>query len=253
MDYYSNWVSFGGNFETDTDFSIDIAAPVISNVLSSNVQTNSATITWDTNEAATSQVQYNTTGTFVNNCATNNDCTTLDAALVSGHSVNLANLNSGTTYYYRVRSKDQAGNEAISSNYTFVTSSVTQPAKKTIEFFVMGATSTISGAVLPRRQSFSVFMPENATSTKSILVIINGIYDTTGSLPNKIKIQVNSETEKIYAIPTGSANKSGFKIIHKVNAINIDPGTNILYITPETNTSINISSAEIIVTYSYSP
>ncbi|MEK7102765.1 MAG: fibronectin type III domain-containing protein, partial [Patescibacteria group bacterium] len=102
---YSAWVSFGGNAESATDFYVDTTGPVITSISSNTPGTNSATITWLTSgEMSTSQVQYNTTGTFVTNCATNNDCTTLDPTLVNSHSVGLSNLNSGTTYYYRVRS-----------------------------------------------------------------------------------------------------------------------------------------------------
>lgn len=248
VDYYSNWVSFGGNLESETDFKIDTAAPAITNVQSTNVQSNSATITWNTSgEPATSQVQYNTTGTFG---ACGSDCTTLDTNLVTSHSVNLSNLNSGTTYYYRVRSKDAAGNEAISSNSTFTTSSVTQPAKTT-RFHIHGLSGSVSGGTATTT-IFSVVMPETSPSVKSAFVEIRGVYDTNGSSPNGITVQVGSESAKTYALP-GSADIDHLRILHSVSTIPVDPATTTLSITPQTNTTFYITSSDISVTYGYTP
>ncbi len=127
VDYYSAWVSFGGNAESANDFVIHVTAPVISAVASSTTA-NSATVTWTTDELATSRVQYNLTGSFVSDCATNNDCTALDASLVTNHSVDVSGLASTTPYYFRVRSIDSAGNESISSNYILTTGGAAQVA-----------------------------------------------------------------------------------------------------------------------------
>ncbi|NTW22242.1 hypothetical protein HGA34_01700, partial [Candidatus Falkowbacteria bacterium] len=126
-DYYSAWVSFGGNAESANDFVIHVTPPVISAIASSTTA-NSATVTWTTDELSTSQVQYSISGTFVNDCATNNDCTSLDASLVTSHSVDISGLASTTSYYFRVRSTDGAGNESISPSYVFVTGGMAQIA-----------------------------------------------------------------------------------------------------------------------------
>lgn len=258
----SNWVYYGTSDINEIDFIIDTTAPTItfpspdggppscSNSVDQLVA-NSARITWSLNEIADGQIEYSTSSDLtgsINYPSSPNASTT-------SHQLTLSNLNSNTTYYFKVKSRDGAGNLAnrpTSAPYcSFLTYSVTDPAKTTT-FFVIGATSTISGGATAT-SSFSVYMPENSTSTQSIFLVINGIYDTTGSSPNGIEIWINSESSKIYAIPTGSSSKSAFKIIHKINSINIDPGTNIFYIKPQTNTSVNISSAEVIITYSYSP
>lgn len=246
-DYYSNWVSFGGNAESATDFKIDTTAPAISSGPTASQQTNSVTIDWGTSgEQSTSQVQYNKTGTFVNNCATNNDCTALDVNLSYTHSVSLSNLDSGTLYYYRVRSKDAAGNEVISSVNSFTTSSVSQPAKTT-QFHIWGKTGSVIGGN-QASTTFSVFMPENATSTKSAFVEINGVSLSNGT--NNVQIQVNSQAVKTYVI---NSNETQFKILYKVDPgnINIDPTANIFYITPSLDTYI--VSSKIYITYSYTP
>lgn len=91
----------------------DLTPPVISSV-ASTVGTGSAVVTWTTNEAATSQVEYGTTTAY-------GSLSPLDPNLVTAHSVSLSSLARRTTYHYRVRSKDAAGNEAISGDYTFKT------------------------------------------------------------------------------------------------------------------------------------
>ncbi len=107
-----------GNIATAVNDTIilDKKAPAISSVSSSGVSTSSATITWDTDEAATSYVEYGTTISYGLN-------TTLNTTKVMSHSETLTGLSSGTTYHYRVKSKDSAGNEKTSSDDTFTTTS----------------------------------------------------------------------------------------------------------------------------------
>ena len=109
QDAAGNW---SGAF-TDT-IVYDATAPAISAVAASNVTAGSATITWVTNEPATSQVEYGTTTAY-------GSLTSLDGALVTSHSVALGGLAPLTTYDYRVRSRDAAGNEGVGSNGTFTT------------------------------------------------------------------------------------------------------------------------------------
>jgi len=92
----------------------DTTAPVISGVQAMNITASSATITWITDESATSQVEYGTDTNY-------GTLTTLDSALVTSHSVTISNLTASTTYYYRVRSKDSSGNEAVSGSGSFTT------------------------------------------------------------------------------------------------------------------------------------
>jgi peptidoglycan/xylan/chitin deacetylase (PgdA/CDA1 family) len=99
---------------TFTTAASDTTPPTISSVTSSNLTQNSATITWTTNEGATTQVEYGLTGSY-------GLVTTLDSALVTSHSSALTGLAPGTTYHYRVVSKDAAGNQAVSGDYTFST------------------------------------------------------------------------------------------------------------------------------------
>lgn len=91
----------------------DTTPPVISNVASAT-GAGTATITWTTDEVATSQVEYGLTTSY-------GTLSPLDPTLTTSHSVSLSGLARRTTYHYRVRSKDAAGNESVSADYTFKT------------------------------------------------------------------------------------------------------------------------------------
>ena len=81
---------------------------------SSNVTTTSASITWTTNLASDSLVQYGLTTSY-------GAATSLDPTMTTSHSVTLSGLQPGTTYNYRVVSHDSLGNTAVSSNQVFAT------------------------------------------------------------------------------------------------------------------------------------
>ncbi|MBI4684808.1 MAG: PKD domain-containing protein [Nitrospirae bacterium] len=112
---------FSGNLTISTVYIFTTAAapdttpPVISNVQVTTITASSATITWVTDEASTSQVQYGLTTSY-------GSFTTLSSTLVTTHTVNLTGLTGYTRYNFSVRSKDTLDNEAVSTNYTFTTS-----------------------------------------------------------------------------------------------------------------------------------
>lgn len=94
-------------------FLLDITPPVVSNV-SAQPGTNSAIITWTTDEPATSQVEYGPDTNYGNQ-------TTKDTTLVTNHSVTITGLTPSRLYHYRVKSDDAYGNSAVSNDYTFQT------------------------------------------------------------------------------------------------------------------------------------
>jgi hypothetical protein len=86
----------------------------ISNVQSTPTST-SATITWTTNLAADSTVNYGTTSAY--------GTTQHDATQTTQHSITLTGLNSNTTYHYQVQSANSGGT-ASSADLTFATSPI---------------------------------------------------------------------------------------------------------------------------------
>ncbi|HUC20065.1 MAG TPA: Ig-like domain-containing protein, partial [Candidatus Polarisedimenticolaceae bacterium] len=92
----------------------DSVAPVISAISTSNININGATINWTTNEPSTSQIEYGLTTSYGSATSTNTSLSTSHTQVVAG-------LLNATTYHYRVKSADAAGNQAVSADNTFVT------------------------------------------------------------------------------------------------------------------------------------
>ena len=118
----------------------DSTAPTISSVGSSNIGASSATITWTTNEASTSRVQYGLTTAYGQTTAPNE-------LLVTAHSVALLGLAPNTTYNYRVRSIDAAGNERVSANRTFLTISPPDTTAPTVQLIEPTDGATVFGSI----------------------------------------------------------------------------------------------------------
>lgn len=92
------------------------APPNISNVQSSpgvDAKT-TVVITWSTDKAVTSQVEYGPDETY-------GMTTPKDPTLVDNHTVVITGLEPGQTYHFRVISEDARGREAYSEDYTFTT------------------------------------------------------------------------------------------------------------------------------------
>ena len=130
-----------------SSITLDTRPPRISNVKSTKVTANSATITWNTDEPATSRVEYGTSGTSMREYVGERSISSADASAPAGdvgakaiiitptpsgslrtsHSVSLTGLREKTTYYYQVVSSDAAGNVAVMSGFSFTTGGTTPP------------------------------------------------------------------------------------------------------------------------------
>lgn len=96
----------------------DDESPIVSSITAASITSNSATITWVTNETADSQVRYGPTFTYGLETA-------LNSSLATNHAVNLANLEAAATYHYQVISRDATGrNITHSPDQTFTTAAV---------------------------------------------------------------------------------------------------------------------------------
>src|SRR5207244_4247751 len=131
-----------GNTATSSAVSVtvDNAPPVISAVSSASVGSSSATISWATDEASDSQVEYGTTTAY-------GQVSALVSALVTSHSVGLSGLSASTVYHYRVKTRDAAGNLAVSADFTFTTVAPPDTTPPTVSITAPAAGSTVSGTV----------------------------------------------------------------------------------------------------------
>ena len=116
------------------------SGPVISAVSASAITTNSFTVNWTTDVAATSQVDYGTTTAY-------GTSTTLNSSLVTGHSVALSGLQTGTLYHYRVRSKNSGGTESISGDFAVTTNNTVDTTPPTVSITAPSSGATVASTL----------------------------------------------------------------------------------------------------------
>lgn len=113
----------GGNLATSSDQTFttkslaDTTAPAISSVAASAVGSTTASVSWTTNEPATSKVYFDSGASLDLDDAS----IVQNAALVTNHSLSLTGLTASTTYSFAVQSQDAAGNKSTSAVGSFVT------------------------------------------------------------------------------------------------------------------------------------
>ncbi|MCK5922621.1 MAG: fibronectin type III domain-containing protein, partial [Methylococcales bacterium] len=94
----------------------DVMPPVISGISEAGITTTSATIGWDTDEPATSLVEYGLTTSYGSNVQT--------GLLGTLHALAITGLTPNTLYHYRITSVDGSSNSASSVDRTFTTQAV---------------------------------------------------------------------------------------------------------------------------------
>jgi hypothetical protein len=112
----------------------------ISSVSATSLTTTGATISWQTNAAASSQVEYGTSATY-------GSVAPVNAAMVTSHSATLTALKSSTLYHYRVTSVDANNNSAVSGDFTFTTTNGGDTVPPTVSVTAPLQNATISGTV----------------------------------------------------------------------------------------------------------
>lgn len=90
-----------------TFYLCNISGPTVFNVAASEITQTSVKITWTTDVASTSQVEYGLTSSL-------GMTTSLHTDLVTSHSTTLSGLVAGSYHYYNVKSRDNCENEGLS-------------------------------------------------------------------------------------------------------------------------------------------
>ncbi len=116
----------------------DITPPRIHDVLARDITKTGADICWETNEWSTSQVEYR---------ASPSQLSPLDETAVIAHTVRLSGLAPATTYFFRVMSQDEAGNRAVSDEYSFTT--LGEPAAFTVSALNIDPADVYVGEAVP--------------------------------------------------------------------------------------------------------
>ena len=147
-DQYNNeMISFtpATNLAANKAFVIDTTNSVIS-LVTSTPSTTSASVTWTTDEASSSIVDYGLTTSY-GSSTTEADTVTR----VTSHSVSVSPLVACTTYHYRVRSRDAGSNQTTGTDNTLTTTGCTGSAEviaqetETISDATGGSASLVAG------------------------------------------------------------------------------------------------------------
>jgi Bacterial Ig domain/GDSL-like Lipase/Acylhydrolase family len=226
-DAAGNWsVSFMGTIVLDT------TAPTISGVSSSNITNNSANINWTTSEGATSQVEYGLTTSY-------GTLTAVNATLVTAHTLPLSGLAPSTSYKYRVRSKDAAGNETVGSNNSFTTLA----GADTVPPVLSNGGPTGTKLFGTTQATLTVITNESATCRFEVTpgvayASMANVFATTGGTTHSSPISglLNGFSYRYYlrcADAFGNANGSDYLVSFSVAGsvtIGITPSTSVLFV-----------------------
>jgi len=119
---------------------VDNTPPVIKDISTSSETDTSVYITWTTNKAATSAVEYGKETAYGLNASS--------AELTTDHSLKLTGLEPNTAYHFKVSSSDKDGNKASSADDIFVTAQEKSPYSLALISEEWGRTSDSSEAIL---------------------------------------------------------------------------------------------------------
>jgi len=144
--------SSGSSFTTQA--AADTTPPTISSIAVSSITTSGATVTWTTNEASSSVVEYGTTTSY--------GLTKTGSSGVTSHSVALSSLSAGTKYYYRVKSTDAAGNTATSTGSSFTTAGSSSSSTLTLDGSGLSGSVSATGD----KKYFTVVVPTGKATLK---------------------------------------------------------------------------------------
>ena len=161
------------NCDNNATSTRDITAPAISSLAVGSITTTGATVTWTTNEAATSKVYVSAT-----NPASTSSALTQVGGLVTGHSVALTGLANNTTYYVVVMSADGSGNSSLSSQVSFTTgvADVTAPIISSLSVGSITTTgATVTWTTNEAATSKVYVSATNPASTSSSLTEVAGL------------------------------------------------------------------------------
>lgn len=199
----------------------DFTAPSISSVSATSTASTTASITWTTDEAASSRVTFGPTSSFGSTTPERDTGTR-----VTSHTFALTNLLPCTQYSYAVNSRDASANSATSTTSTFrtigcVASTTPDSATSTAVTASSGGNTSLTSS----NATITVTAPSNFTATSSSIVI---------------QVQAIPDTEVISTLgkPVSTVSKVG-TVVFEVKAI-ID-----------SSTELDSFDAPVTITYTY--
>lgn len=201
-DQKGNTSSVTGTFTTAA--AADTTAPVITNVSSGTPTTTSATITWATDEAATTKVYVSTmpvnTGTVT---------PTVVAGTRTAHSVTITGLSANTQYYFIVESVNGAGISAQSTQATFTTAApdVTGPVISAIVATTTANSATITWATNENASS-KLYLSTATPVVKASAIQVSGAGNTMAHSVTATSLAASTQYYYLIESIDGSGNMS---------------------------------------------
>ena len=242
----------------------------ITNVQAIATTSSSSQITWTTDIASNSVVNYGTTTSY-------GSSTPVDPTMVTNHQVTISGLSAGTTYYYQVQSTDAKNNNGKSGGHKFKTAGVSVSGTITPTKGGAGATVTLSGtasatttadssgaytftglasgsyAVTPSNAGYT-FTPANQNVTVSTTNVTGVNFTATGTVAAPaITTQPASQTVTPGQTATFAVTATGTAPLSyqwQKNGANIAGATSASYTTPATATSDSGSTFVAVVSNS---
>ena len=145
----------------------DFTGPTITSITATATSNTSETITWTTNESASTQVRYGPSSSY-GTTTTKTDT----SPRVTSHSVAITGLLACTKYHFTVSSEDSSSNSTTSSDNNFITSGCsgdTTPSDITVNS--VPASSGGSTSLSQNNNQITVNAPSNFTDDASTVVI----------------------------------------------------------------------------------
>ena len=137
----------------------EIAPPAISNITVSNITTDSATISWTTDQPSSILFEYGTTLSYGSSIT--------DSTQTTNHTITLTGLAPAATYHFRITSTNNYGSSITSGDNTFTTQTPPSPITLTI-------TSPIDGAAISGIDVMVTGTVTNTTGSETGITV-NGI------------------------------------------------------------------------------
>ena len=221
----------------------DKVPPIIFNSKIDGITASSATIYWQTDKEADSLVNYGLNRNYgmVRDPISNK----------TSHKIILDDLMPATTYFFRIISSDSSGNQAISSDFSFVTpgnqnAQVSQQpgqypgSSETPGQQNPGSTSEVSSSTENNKQQVTQILEQinQITYQKALQVIQNQIQEQAQQVTTKLEIifdQVNVETGVDYAIIKWQTNQEANSMVSLVTEKDFNANATNPYVWQEGN------------------
>ena len=212
----------------------DTTVPTITGVISSSLTSSSASIVWTTNEASNSQVEYGTSTSY-------GSSTTVNSSMVVTHSQALTGLTASTLYHYRVKSRDAAGNLAISGDFTFTTASPPDTTPPTVTISSPASGATVSGTV-----TISASASDNVGVT-GVQFLLDGANLGAEDVAAPYSVSWNTLTalNGAHTLSARARDAAGNNTTAANRSVNVSNDTTVPTITGVISSSLTSSSASI--------